>query len=442
MPAFLSWMVFIFFIYKFSKRIYKNEHTAWLGVLIATFVPLVFTGSHIMTHDIPMIFFASFAWYFLYLAIEEGQKKAWYWVGLFFGLALLSKFQAVLIALAALIMIILRPSKRKILLTKEPYIACLMGLIMFIPVLYWNWSHHWAAFLWQSQHGIHQTIRLKHELEFISGQMGVFSPFLFILLGYYTIKRLIHWKTISSESTFLIFCFLPVFCFFGVTSLTKAAEANWPAVGFFPAILFLSGELGKSLPSLSVFKRRLLQIYLGFAILISILLLSFVRYPELFITKLHLEIKPGAIMTNSIYGWDRLGQKVDQIIDEKIQSKNQPVPIFGDSYQTAAELQYYVSKPVAVFTTRQAHRCHFDFITAQRISSFDKQAGLVVSVNKLPANSDRYFQGIKWVDTLTITRFHSPIRTFFIYQFQALNAPQLYKMAVDKPYGYPGTYPD
>lgn len=237
-PAFLCWIVFIFFIYKFSKRIYQDERIAWLGVLIATFVPLVASGSHIITHDIPMIFFASFTWYFIYQAIEEQQKTAWYWVGLFFGLALFTKFQAVLIGFTVFVMLLIRPSKRKILMTKEPYLAALMGFLMFIPVLYWNWQHHWAAFLWQSQHGIHQQMSFNNELEFIVGQMGVFSPLLFLLLAYYSLKRLIQWKKVSSETMFLLSCFLPIFLFFGFTSLTFAAASNWPAVAYFPAILF------------------------------------------------------------------------------------------------------------------------------------------------------------------------------------------------------------
>jgi hypothetical protein len=440
LPAFLNWLVFLIFVFKLTKRVYKNERTAWLGVLIGTFVPLVASGSHIMTHDIPMIFFASLTWYLLYLTIEEEQKTIWYWVGLFFGLALFSKFQAVLIGLVIFVMLLLRPIKRKILLTKEPYIAALIGFLMFIPVLYWNWKHHWAAFLWQSQHGIHQTMSFNNELKFLAAQLLAFSPLLFVLLIYYTLKRLIKWKDMPSSVAFLLGSFLPVFCFFSFTSLTFPAEANWLAVGYLPAIVFLSGELGNSLRNLSFFKRRLLKIYLGFAIAISIILLSLIRYPGFFINQLKLDMSPKMVVINEEYGWDQLGKKVDSILTKEFTT--QQVPIFGDRYQTCAELQFYISKPVVVFDTRQAHRNHFDFITSNKIARFDKQPGLLVLETEVPANAVWYFQGIKLVDTLTITHFGHPIRKFYFYNFQRLDAKALYEMAVHKPYGYPGTYPD
>ncbi|MGE5583207.1 MAG: glycosyltransferase family 39 protein [Bacillota bacterium] len=440
LPAFLGWVFFLYFVFKMVKLVYLDQRSAWLGVLVGTFVPLVASGSHIMTHDIPMIFFATLTWFFLYLAIEREQKSAWYWGGVFFGMALFSKFQAVLIGLAVLTVLLTRSEKRRILLTKEPYLAVLIAFLMFLPVLYWNWQHHWAAFLWQSQHGIHREINFHNELEYLGGQLGVFS-LLFLVLLYYTIKRIIGWKKTSSGVAYLITSFLPVFIFFGLTSLTFAAEPNWPAVGYFPAVVFLSGELAASLRELTTIKKRLLQIFIGLSIAFSIFLLSFVRYPQLII-ELGWDMNPDLVLTNGTYGWDQLGKKVDSILTKDFPSGPHPVPVFGDSYQTAAELQFYVKKPVVVFTTRQAHRSHFDFVTAAQISKFNGQPGLLVLEGQVPANAARYFDGIVLTDTLTISRFHHDIRNFYIYSFQKLNAKALHKMAVDKPYGYPGEYPD
>ncbi len=440
MPAFLGWLAFLFFVFQMAKKIY-NKNAAWLGVLIALFVPLVTSGSHIMTHDIPMIFFASLTWYFLYYAIEKGKKEAWYWVGLFFGLALFSKFQAILIGLAVFLMLLVRPSKRNILLTKEPYIAAVIGFIMFLPVLYWNWQHHWAAFLWQSQHGIHQQISLNKELEFFAGQLGVFSPLLFLSFIYYTVKKLIKRDT-PAEVSFLIGCFLPVFLFFCFTSLTFPASPNWPAVGYLPAIIFLAGELGNSFHNLVAIKRRLLIVYIGLAFGISILLLSLIRYPEFFVNKLNWQMSPDLILTNGTYGWAQLGRKIDGIIEEDFPNGKRPVPVFGDSYQVAAELQFYISKPAIVFTSREAHRNHFDYITIKKIRDFNNRPGLLVLEKKLPAGSANYFSDITPVETMIIERFNHQIRKFNIYRFKALNAEKLYDMAVNKPLGYPGTYQD
>ena len=182
-----------------------------------------------MTTDIPMIFWASLTWYYLYIAIEEERSQAWYIVGILFGLALLAKFQAILLLGAVVLMLLFRPKKRHIFTRKEPYLATLIGLVMFTPVLYWNWQHHWATFAFASQHGIHHEIHLNNLLEFCGGQVGVFS-FLFLALIYYTLKSLCRWKNISPNDAFLLGCFLPIFGLFLFTSLTYTALANWPAL--------------------------------------------------------------------------------------------------------------------------------------------------------------------------------------------------------------------
>jgi dolichol-phosphate mannosyltransferase len=440
-PAFLTWVFIMGFIYKFIKMVYQNEIPAYLGLLIALFVPLMLTGSHIMTHDIPLILFSIPTWYFLYRAIELEEKNAWYWAGLFFGLSLFSKFQAGLIGIATLMMLIIRPSKRKLLLYKEPYLAAAIALLFFAPVLYWNWKHGWAAFAWQSQHGIHQTIELKNLGEFLVRQLGVFS-LLFLSLIYYTIKRLVKFKQTTGNEFFLLGCFLPIFLFFTYTSLTFPAEANWPAVAYFPAIVFLAGQIYQAWQRPGRIKNVFLTAFMLFTFAVSGLLVSLVRYPGFFIHNLGLKLPSSAIITNGTYGWSQLGNRVDSLIAKLYSNRQTPTPVFADSYQLAAELDFYISKPADVFTTREAHRNHYEYLTIARIAKFDRAPGLLILEHKLPANANHYFTGISLVDTVKTRRFGEEVRSVSIYRFETLDAPALYEMAAHKPLGYPGTYPD
>lgn len=440
-PAFLTWVFIMGFIYKFTKTVYQKETPAYLALLIALFVPLMVTGSHIMTHDIPLILFSIPTWYFLYRAIEREEKNAWYWAGLFFGFSLFSKFQAGLIGIAILTMLIFRPSKRKLLLHKEPYLAVAIALIAFAPVLYWNWRHGWAAFAWQTQHGIHQTIDLKNLGEFLARQLGVFS-LLFFSLIYYSVKRLVKFKETTANDFFLIGCFLPIFLFFTYTSLTFPAEANWPAVAYFPAIVFLAGQIYRTWQLSGRIKNAALTVFMLLSFAVSGLLVSLVRYPDFFINNLGLKLPSSAVITNSTYGWSQLGKQVGRTIAKLYPNRQTETPVFADSYQLAAELDFYTSKPAALFTTRQAHRNHYEYRTIARIAKFNRQPGLLVLEHELPANASRYFSGISLVGTATTRRFGEDIRKVSIYSFTTLDAPALYEMAVHKPLGYPGTYPD
>jgi dolichol-phosphate mannosyltransferase len=441
-PAFLGWLFFLFFAYMLTKKIYQNKKVAYLAVLITLFTPLVATGGHIMTTDIPMIFWASFTWYFLYMAIEEERKQAWYIVGITFGFALLAKLQAILLVESIVLMLLLRPKKRHIFTWKEPYLACLIGLAIFTPVLYWNWQNHWATFVFSIQHGIHHKIQINQLLTFWSGQLGVFS-FIFLALIYYTFKNMTRWNKISTNDAFLIGCFLPVFGFFSFTSLTYTALANWPAIAYLPAIVFLAGQFYKTWQNARMIKRTLLITFLSCSFLISLCILIIARYPGFFINTLKIPLPNSIIIINHNFGWDQTAHKIDDIIIHKFPIEQRPVPIFCDgSYQTASEMQFYLKRPVMVLTTRQARHSQFDYILLKNIKDYDQKAGLLVLTNPLPANATNYFRNINFIEPITIQHFHHKIRRLKVYYFQNLNAPALYKMALHKPLGYPGTYPE
>jgi hypothetical protein len=65
------------------------------------------------------------------------------------GLALLSKYTAVLLGPAGLIFIFFDKHARKWLLRPEPYLAAVIALLIFSPVIMWNGSHEWASFKFQ-----------------------------------------------------------------------------------------------------------------------------------------------------------------------------------------------------------------------------------------------------------------------------------------------------
>ncbi|HBF36694.1 MAG TPA: hypothetical protein DDW50_05180 [Firmicutes bacterium] len=441
MPAFLSWVFFLWVVYLFAHRIYQNKKTAYLAVLLAVFTPLIATGSHIMTTDIPLIFWASLTWYFLYLAIEEENRNIWYIVGLMFGLSLLAKLQAILMLGAVGAMLLIRPTKRHWIFRKEPYVAIFFGLVLFTPVLYWNSEHQWAMFKFSIQHGIHQKFDFQYLLEFWGGQLFVFS-LIFIALFYYTYKNLLHWKTISSKNAFLIGCYLPIYGFFSLTSLSYTALPNWPAIAYLPAIIFLAGQFQETWQKNILIKRRLLAFYIVCSFFLTLILLFIARYPGFFINTLKIQLPNSMIITNNNFGWEETAKEIDDIIAQKFPNAKKAVPIFCDgSYQTASELQFYLKKRVAVFTTREARHSQFDYLLLSKIKNYQQKPGLLILKNHLPIGINYYFENTSLLRPITIYRFHNQIRKLHIYYFKRLNAPALYKAALHKPLGYPGTYP-
>jgi 4-amino-4-deoxy-L-arabinose transferase-like glycosyltransferase len=85
-------------------------------------------------------------------ALSGTGRVGWAWwigAGLFAGLALLSKYTAVLTIAGAVLFMLTDPGARRWLGRPQPYVAAVIALGLFAPVIAWNALHHWASFAFQ-----------------------------------------------------------------------------------------------------------------------------------------------------------------------------------------------------------------------------------------------------------------------------------------------------
>ena len=83
-------------------------------------------------------------------ALERGALAWWLAAGLCAGLALLSKYSATLTVAGAVLYLLSSRTHRYWLATPKPWLAGLVALLMFAPVLTWNAAHGWASFTFQA----------------------------------------------------------------------------------------------------------------------------------------------------------------------------------------------------------------------------------------------------------------------------------------------------
>jgi len=85
-------------------------------------------------------------------ALPARGRLAWQWwigAGLCAGLALFSKYSAGLTILGAIAYLLTCRSHRAWLSRPHPYVAGVLALAVFSPVVAWNATHHWASFAFQ-----------------------------------------------------------------------------------------------------------------------------------------------------------------------------------------------------------------------------------------------------------------------------------------------------
>src|SRR6201994_4302005 len=195
------------------------EAALYYGLLMAKVSP-----------DVAMIPFAvAMLWALVRLA-ESSDARWWLAAGLFGGLALLSKFTALMLVPAVLAFMLVPDWRRRWLRSFWPWLAALIAIAVFSPVLIWNGEHDWASFRFQSVRAIAtHELSLRTVGEFIALQFGLVG---FVLLpGVLPGVVMTGWRGYRSREPVAILlstCVLVPFCYFFWKSLTLRVGDTWP----------------------------------------------------------------------------------------------------------------------------------------------------------------------------------------------------------------------
>jgi len=174
-------------------------------------------------------FSVAMVWSLVRLAQSE-DGRWWLLAGLFAGLSLLSKFTAVMF-LPAVIAFALVPDWRwRWLRSPYPYLAALIAIAVFSPVLIWNAQHDWASFRFQlvraaANYGVSlRTLGDYLGLQF--GQVGII-----LLPVVLTGVTLTAWRGLRKREPVAILLSTAVlvpFLYFLWRSLTLRVGDTWP----------------------------------------------------------------------------------------------------------------------------------------------------------------------------------------------------------------------
>jgi 4-amino-4-deoxy-L-arabinose transferase-like glycosyltransferase len=195
------------------------EAALYYGLLMAKVAP-----------DVALIPFAvAMLWALVRLA-QSNDARWWLAAGLFAGLALLSKFTAILLAPAVLAFMLVPDWRRRWLSSPYPWLAGLIAVVVFLPVLVWNAQHDWASFRFQF---VRATA--THELSFRT--VGDFIGLQFGLVGFILLPvvlsgvALTAWRGVRRGDAVAILLSTAVIVPFGYffwKSLTLRVGDTWP----------------------------------------------------------------------------------------------------------------------------------------------------------------------------------------------------------------------
>lgn len=334
-------------LWRLAMQLFKSEAVAAGSVLLFNFYPLTMLGTLLITPDVPVLLFWSLSIYLFWQIMERGQVWRWYLLGLSFGLALLSKYTAVLMLPCFLLYLLLTPDRRW-LRTPHPYLALLLGFFCFLPVLWWNSRNGWISFAFQFRNGLGgEGLSVGNVAEYSAGQMLIVGPLVW-LIGWAAAWA--AWQRRDRQSLLLVCTSVPVILFFALSSLRKAAGPNWPACAYFSFSILVSHY---ALAGYSRVRRPLWWASLASTLALALLTTVHARFSILPLQRYAPELAT-TDATNAFHGWRELGAAL----------KRQPYPdlVVTPSHQLSAEIAYYTGQAITTQTAQASRPSQFNIL--------------------------------------------------------------------------------
>jgi 4-amino-4-deoxy-L-arabinose transferase-like glycosyltransferase len=180
--------------------------------------------------DVALIPFAVAMVWALIRLTESNDARWWLAAGLFAGLALLSKFTVVMLLPALAAFMLVPDWRRRWVLSPYPWLAALIALVVFLPVLIWNAGHDWASFGFQFVRAtaIHEW-SFRTIGDFIGLQFGLVGAILLpVVLSGAVLTAWRGYRRLDAVAILLSTAVLVPFCYFFWKSASLRVGDTWP----------------------------------------------------------------------------------------------------------------------------------------------------------------------------------------------------------------------
>jgi dolichol-phosphate mannosyltransferase len=320
------------FVYRLTRNLF-DEASALVALVLVQLLPFFFFGGIMITPDAPLTAAWAALLYYLERALIADRACAWWGVGISLGLGLLSKYTILMIAPAAFIFMVWDPQARHWLRHWLPYTVMVLALVIFSPVIYWNATHEWASFAFQTSRRLAEAPRFSlHKL--ILSVLVLLTP-----AGAVGLWGALWGNVEPRRRLFMQLSVLVPLTVFFVFSLRHEVKLDWTGtlwIAAVPSLAFavvsgwehgtrgLQGWVRSAWPPTLV----ILTLILGGALHYLVLGLPGVGYGE------HMELVP--------VGWRTLGERATALKDDiRRKTGTEPLTVGMDRYNIASELAFY-----------------------------------------------------------------------------------------------------
>jgi hypothetical protein len=353
LPALVLGTVNIWQVFMIGRKL-RDSLTGFYAALlyIASVYCSVIAGVFILP-DTPQVFFWLLSLYaitgsLLKPEIDRSARLFMLLFGLFTGLALLSKYTSAFLWVGVLLFIL--AYRRDWLKTKELYLALLISLLCFIPVIVWNFQHQFISFTYQgervsaSRHGLRPDFFLTELLgELLYNNPVNFVLYFIALIGLFRLQS----RPLLRQIRIFLAIGLPLVLVFWLFSLFRSTLPHWTGPAFvtllFPTAVYFREKLkGRMIPRSYMF---------GLVFLSCVLIIGMLQVRNGLLLNRGLNIRSKIEdVSLDLYGWHQLAGQFTSIAEtDRATGKMSPDAVMLSwRWFPAANLDYYVAHPLGI----------------------------------------------------------------------------------------------
>lgn len=154
LPFILLFALSTWLMARITTAVFHDKQAGFWAALMLNLSPIygVTVGGWVLPDGPLDCALLGFLWFSLKATDLISAKSRWgNWLGagVCAGLAMLSKYNGALVLIGLPLFLATTPRARVWLARPQPWIAGLLAVLLFLPVIVWNEQHHWASFAFQ-----------------------------------------------------------------------------------------------------------------------------------------------------------------------------------------------------------------------------------------------------------------------------------------------------